>query len=117
MSPTPYQRWYDKDPALRQAMDTLRQAPDAYQAQIALNIILIIVEHQIEAETLSNVDDLVHTLADSQRQDKDHCRRWYDLNETLRSAMQLLKDCPEELQHRVVPSIAKMIENSLEKIG
>jgi hypothetical protein len=109
-------RWYDRDPVLKQALETLRHAPDSYQAQVALNIIVIIVEHQIESETLRNVDDLVQTLLDSKKQTRDQYRRWYDLNETLRSALQLLKDCPEEVQQQVIPSISKMVEDSLAKI-
>lgn len=111
-----FQRWYDKDPALCQALDTLRNANDAYQAQVALNIIIIIVEHKIESETLNHVDDLLQTLIDTKEGSKNYYRRWYDLNETLRSALQLLKDCPEEVQKQVIPSITKMVEESLAKV-
>lgn len=110
---TPDNRWYDCDPALRQAVETLRQAPDKYQAQIALNIILIIVEHQIEDETLSDVGDLVATLANSRNSETRIYRRWYDVNETLRSAMQLLQDCPDDVQQQIIPSIVTMVEQCL----
>jgi hypothetical protein len=115
MSPSDYQRWYDKDPILSQALETLRKAEDRYQAQIALNIILIVVEHHIEARTLATVDALVDTLEQSQEQSKQYFRRWYDLNETLRSAMQLLQDCPDDVQQKVIPSISKMVEDSLKE--
>lgn len=113
MSSPDFQRWYDKDPALSQAIETLRHAEDKYQAQIALNIILIIVEHQIEDTTHTNVEELVNSLVQTKPSQNAYYRRWYDLNETLRSAMQLLYDCPDEVQQQVIPSICTMIEGAL----
>lgn len=110
-----YQRWYDADPALSQALASLRGAADKYQAQLALNIILIIVEHQIESETLTHVDDLIGILAKSKIDSHGRVRRWYDLNETLRSAMQLLQDCPDNVQKSVIASIGQMIDDFLAK--
>lgn len=115
MAASEYQRWYDKDPVLRQALESLRNASDKYQAQIALNIILIIVEHQIEARTLSSVDELMVTLEHCQNQSQQYFRRWYDVNETLRSAMQLLQDTPEDVQQQVIPSISRMVEECLQQ--
>ncbi len=102
-----YQRWYDRDPALSRALDHLRQASDAYQAQVALNIIKIIVEHQA-AEDADEPDD-------APRDHPHQRRRWYDVNATLHSAMQLLRDCPDDLQQTVIPSITRMIEQTLEE--
>lgn len=110
-----YQRWYDADPALSQALASLRNASDKYQAQLALNIILIIVEHQIEGETLTSVDDLIGVLAKSKVDEHGRLRRWYDLNATLRSAMQLLHDCPDGVQQSVIASIGNMIDDFLAK--
>ena len=107
-------RWYDRDPVLRRAMSQLRQATDRQQAQVALNIIKIIVEHQIEAETSTVPADLDSALP-YRRSTEEHQmhRRWYDVHETLSSAMQVLGDCPEDLQARFIPSIAQMIEETL----
>lgn len=115
MSPEEHQRWYDRDPVLKQALDSLREASDKYQAQIALNIILIIVEHQIENNTMTHVDQLMDTLESSKAGAERYYRRWYDVNETLRSAMQLLHDCPEDVQRHVIPSICTMVEESLQQ--
>lgn len=105
-------RWYDQDPALYSGLESLRSAPSKQQAQVALNIIKIIVEHRIESETFTDVETLVNTLEQS-RLAPVNARRWYDVNETLRSAIQLLQDCPDDLQQTVVPSICRMIEASL----
>jgi hypothetical protein len=110
---SPGNRWYDQDPALCRAIEQLRTAPDRYQAQVALNIIKIIVEHQIELETELPVENLDAAL-NYQGQGPNHRhRRWYDVHETLSSAMRLLEDCPDDLQRRVIPSIAAMIEGTL----
>lgn len=107
-------RWYDNDPALHRAMEQLRTAPDNYQAQVALNIIKIIVEHQMEEEgsdSLQEVDSAqpLHRSSEAHRQH----RRWYDMQETLSSAIQLLADSPADMQQRMIPSIAQMIETTL----
>lgn len=107
-------RWYDRDPVLSRAMVQLRQATDKQQAQLALNIIKIVVEHQIEAETTIVLQDLDSNLPyrgswEGNRQN----RCWYDIHETLSSAIQVLLDCPDDLQARLIPSIAQMIEGTL----
>lgn len=106
-------RWYDQDPVLARAISQLRLAPDKYQAQVALNIIKIIVEHHIELETDLPVEDLDSALNYRSPIDGSLHRRWYDVHETLGSAIQLLGDCPDDLQQRVIPSIAAMIEQTL----
>jgi len=110
----PGNRWYDADPALHKAMEQLRLAPDNYQAQIALNIIKIIIEHQMEEETDGSIG-AIHTAVPRQRSWDGHRqhRRWYDVHETLGSAIQLLADTPDDLQKSLIPSIAQMIETTL----
>lgn len=107
-------RWYDNDPALCRAMEQLRTAPDNYQAQVALNIIKIIVEHQMEEEGTSAMQAQDSALPQHRSYDghRQH-RRWYDVHETLSSAIQLLVDSPEDLQKRMIPSIAQMIDTTL----
>jgi hypothetical protein len=114
-SADPSKRWYDADPALQRAMAQLRAASDQHQAQIALNIIKIIVEHQMEDETSLKVEDLQTALpyGDGSWEDQQQQRRWYDVHETLSSAIQLLLDCPADLKERLIPSIIQVIENTL----
>ena len=38
-------RWYDKDPVLSQAMNTLEHSDDETQIRIALNLIKIIIDY------------------------------------------------------------------------
>lgn len=112
-------RWYDRDPALRRAMAQLREAGDRYQAQVALNLIKIIVEHQSASEGAGDGDTpdteaLRQALAGTDTpQARARRRRWYDVNETLRSAMVLLKECPTDVQQSRMPAIVAMIEDTL----
>jgi hypothetical protein len=88
-------------------------------AKIALNIINIIVEHRLEALSESPVDASTHstTLLEQAQNELQHIarRRWYDVNETLRSVMFLLQDTPEELQLALIPSVCTLIETTIEK--
>ncbi len=111
-----YQRWYDKDPALSKALEQLRQASDKYQAQVALNIIKIVIEHRTEAEAQNPIETLNQAVCHHESIESEILRRrWYDLNETLHSAMQLLQDTPDDLQKSLIPTIAQMIESSLQE--
>lgn len=111
----PANRWYDSDPVLQRALGQLRQATDKQQAQVALNIIKIVVEHQLEDQSSMAIEDLDSALPYRRSWD-DHRqhRRWYDMHETLSSAIQLLGDCPEDLQVKIIPSIAQMIEKTIQ---
>ncbi len=111
----PANRWYDSDPVLQRALGQLHQATDKQQAQVALNIIKIVVEHQMEDQSNVAIEELDSTLPYRRSWD-DHRqhRRWYDMHETLSSAIQLLGDCPEDLQVKIIPSIAQMIEKTIQ---
>lgn len=88
---------------------------------MALNIIKVVVEHQIEAKGGSvaeegmaegfGLDGILKTAHPGQN--PNHRRRWYDVNETLASAMALLRDCPDDLQQQIIPTLSAMIENTL----
>lgn len=114
----PPARWYDRDPALQKALDSLRNAPSKYHAQVALNIINVVVEHLAEANNVTLEEQERSVQAQMRRLDVNpHRRRWYDVNETLRSALMLLQDMPEEVQLRLNRPIAHMIERTLERHG
>jgi hypothetical protein len=111
-------RWYDRDPALAKALESLRVASSRFHAQVALNIISVIVEHRLEelqkkhsftAEELHQ-----HFLENAKAYVMpSYGKRWYDVNETLQSAIQLLKDTPDDIQKQIIPSIALVIEQAI----
>ena len=109
-------RWIDQDPALSEALETLRKSETRYQALVALNIIKIIIEHKIEAKTFGHIEDLVSELERSRDKARLYYRRWYDVNETLSAALMLLQDCPDDIQAKVIPSICRMVEEALARV-
>lgn len=57
-----HRRWYDKDPVLSQAVRTLEETDDETQIKIALNLIKIIIEHNIEDEKFEAVEDIINAV-------------------------------------------------------
>lgn len=110
-----YRRWYDKDPVLSKAMTTLKNTEDNVQIQIALNLIKIVIEHKIEQNNLSSVNDLITTVKEASGYDTNHKSRWYDLNETLRAAILMLQNCPGDLQKKISVDMAEVIARKIEE--
>ena len=57
-----YRRWYDKDPILSSAVSTLEHSDDETQIKISLNLIKIIIEHNIEDEKYEAVEDIINAV-------------------------------------------------------
>ena len=54
-----FSRWYDKDPVLSMSMRTLANSSDENQISVALNLIKVIIEHNIHDNKYENVEDIV----------------------------------------------------------
>ena len=106
-------RWYDKDPVLSSAMKTLEGSDDETQIKIALNLIKIITEHNISDNEYESVEDIVSSTEDVLENDRKG--RWYDLDATLRTAISLLQNCPEETRKVVAVEMAKNIVELIKK--
>jgi len=104
-------RWYDKDPILSKAMRILETSDDKFQIQVALNLIKIIIEHNIESSAIKTVDDIL-TAVEEGRCEKG-CERWYDIDLTIKTAVQMLENCPEEMQSKIARNIAELISEKL----
>ena len=110
---TSARRWYDKDPVLSSAMKTLEESNDDTQIKIALNLIKIITEHNIEDSKYEEVTDIINaTEIDLATQKRN---RWYDLDETLRTAISMLQNCPEETRKAIAVEMAKMAVEEIKK--
>ena len=106
-------RWYDKDPVLSSAMKTLEESGDDTQIKIALNLIKIITEHNIEESKYEEVTDIINaTEIDLATQKRN---RWYDLDETLRTAISMLQNCPEDTRSAIAVEMAKMVVEEIKK--
>ncbi len=104
-------RWYDKDPVLSQAVSTLENSDDQTQIRIALNLIKIIIEHNIEEEKFEAVEDIINAVGSGLDDNKKG--RWYDIDSTLRTAMNMLQNCPEATQHIIAKEMAKMVVDKI----
>ena len=106
-------RWYDKDPVLSNAVKTLEQSDDETQIKIALNLIKIIIEHNIEDERFEAVEDIINAVGSGL--DDNRKGRWYDIDTTLRTAMNMLQNCPSATQHIIAKEMAAMVLEKFNK--
>lgn len=110
---TQARRWYDQDPVLSSAMQTLEESGDDTQIKIALNLIKIITEHNIEDSKYEEVTDIINsTEVDLATQKRN---RWYDIDETVRTAISMLQNCPQETRHAIAVEMAKMVVEEIKK--
>lgn len=108
-----HRRWYDKDPVLSEAVRTLEETNDQTQIRVALNLIKIIIEHNIEDEKFEAVDDIINAVGSGL--DDNRRGRWYDIDTTLRTAMNMLQNCPEDTQKVIAKEMAKMVVDEIKK--
>ncbi|MBQ2644537.1 hypothetical protein IJG14_03070 [bacterium] len=106
-------RWYDKDPILSRSMSTLEHSDDKTQIQVALNIIKIIIEHNIAYSEYSGVEDIINAV-DEGLVNQGHSR-WYDIDKTLRAAITMLENSDSEVQIEVAKQMAKMVVDKIKE--
>lgn len=106
-----FSRWYDKDPVLSMSMRTLSTSSDERQISVALNLIKVIIEHNIQDNKYENVEDIMSAVEDGRIQ-RGHSR-WYDIDSTVRTAIQMLEKCPPETKKKVALDMAQIV---IEKI-
>lgn len=108
-----YRRWYDKDPVLSSALKTLEQSDDQTQIKISLNLIKIIIEHNIENSEFEAVEDIISAVEAGVEEDRNN--RWYDIDSTLKTAMNMLANCPEATQGIIAKEMARMVVNKMKE--
>lgn len=104
-------RWYDRDPILSKAMRILETSDDKFQIQVALNLIKVIIEHNIESNEFKTVEDILSAVEEG-RCEKGN-ERWYDIDLTIRTSIQMLENCSEDAQSKIARSIAELINDKL----
>lgn len=108
-------RWYDKDPVLSSAMKTLENSDDETQIKIALNLIKIIIEHNIESSEFEAVEDIISAVEAGIEGDDERNGRWYDIDATLKTAMSMLQNCPQTTQGIIAKEMAKMVVDKIKE--
>ena len=108
-----YRRWYDKDPILQRSMQTLENSDDESQIKIALNLIKIIIEHNISNEEYNDIGDILSAVEDGKSAVNGN--RWYDLNSTVRTAINMLENCPFATQKAIAKEMAKLVVDKIKE--
>ncbi len=106
-------RWYDKDPILSNAVKTLEASDDETQIRIALNLIKIIIEHNIEDGQCETVEDIINAVGSGLEDTRKG--RWYDIDSTIRTAMNMLQNCPASTQRVIAQEMAQLVVQSIKK--
>lgn len=109
-----FRRWYDKDPVLSSAVQTLEKTDDETQIKISLNLIKIIIEHNIENSEYEAVEDIISAV-EAGVEEKGNNNRWYDIDATLKTAMNMLQNCPESTQKVIAKEMAKMVIDKIKE--
>ncbi len=104
-------RWYDKDPILSKSMKTLEASDDETQIKVALNLIKIIAEHNIAFSEYTDVNEIIEAVEEGM--DERANSRWYDIDRTVRTAINMLENSPPETQKLLAKEMAKIV---IEKI-
>ena len=101
-----HRRWYDKDPILSRSMKTLEASDDETQIKVALNLIKIIVEHNIAFSEYTDVNEIIEAVEEGM--DERANSRWYDIDRTVRTAINMLQSSPPEMQKILAKEMAKI---------
>ena len=101
---TNHRRWYDQDPALSMAMQTLERASDQEQIMLALHLIKIINEHKMEDAPVSFADAGIQG---------ERMSRWYDMDKTLRASIEMLRRCPASMQRFLADQVVKDLKGQM----
>lgn len=104
---TEFRRWYDSDPILSRSMKILEKSEDEDQIKMSINLIKIILEHNIESKSFTSVEDIMSAV-ETGIIEKGNAR-WYDMDNTVRTAIQMLEHCPDEDRKDISKKMAKMI--------
>lgn len=102
-------RWYDKDPVLSKAMRILETSDDRFQICVAINLIKVIIEHNMEDSSFISVDDII-AAADDGESENDNIT-WYDIDKTLKTAIQTLEKSSPEMQGKIAHDIADLVRH------
>ena len=107
-------RWYDRDPLLSKMMSVLKNSDDDFQIKMAINMIKVIIEHHIDTDQFQTINDIMMAVKDGHIEKGN--ARWYDADNTLRTAIQMLESCDVEMQRSITKDIADKIINEFNEI-
>jgi hypothetical protein len=97
-----YKRWYDKNEILKQIMELLESSDPDTRNDIANDIIQLIVNKQYD------VDTFIQAINEQNLPSRN---RWYDKDETMHSAVEMLKNIEESEKNELFKEILTTIIN------
>ena len=100
-----FRRWYDNDPTVSYVVSRLEYSSEEVRRKLSMEMIKIIIGKRIYE--MDSLDDLTRSIYYGYEYSKGH--RWYDADATVRTAMQMLNDCPSYLQYEVAAELKKAI--------
>lgn len=106
-------RWYDKDPILSRSMKTLEASDDETQIKVALNLIKIIVEHNLAFSEYTDVNEIIEAVEEGL--DTRANSRWYDIDRTVRAAINMLQNSPADTQKIIAKEMAKIVIDKIKE--
>jgi len=106
-------RWYDRDPLLSKSMQTLEESDDETQIKVALNLIKIIIEHNISSNEFEEVGDILSAVEEGVEGRGNE--RWYDIDKTVRTAITMLENSSTQIQTIAAKEIAKMVLDKIKE--
>ena len=106
-------RWYDKDPILSRSMKTLEASDDETQIKVALNLIKIIVEHNLAFSEYTDVNEIIEAVEEGMEERPNS--RWYDIDRTVRAAINMLQNSPAETQKIIAKEMAKLVIDKIKE--
>ena len=106
-------RWYDRDPVLSSAMKTLEETDDETQIKVALNLIKIIVEHNLAFSEYTDVNEIIEAVEEGM--DERANSRWYDIDRTVRAAINMLENSPADTQKIIAKEMAKIVIDKIKE--
>ena len=83
------------------------------QLAVALNLIKVIIEHNIQDNRYENVEDIISAVEDGRIQ-RGHSR-WYDIDRTVRAAINMLQNSPEQTQKIIAKEMAKLVIDKIKE--
>ncbi|MGN0018489.1 MAG: hypothetical protein ACI37S_05560 [Candidatus Gastranaerophilaceae bacterium] len=96
-------RWYDKDPALKEALELLRLAPGDKKDAAADFVIQL--QEQIAGDVIEKIYDIMCEY-------HGKGRRWYDNDPIVMKAIQLLRVAPKHTQKEAALKLLTALENN-----
>lgn len=90
-------RWYEQNPQLKIIIDTLKTLNEDVQVAVANDIIQMILENEnkFTDEFIEKIHSVYHPTG----------RRWYDKNETVMSAIEMVKHLENDKQQELLIEI------------